>query len=104
MTRSRRAYLAARAQARAARRLASRAALISTWWDGLPAPRPTYLTPLALSAALGQSTQSLAAALRWLGWRRIIRRVHGAQVPLWVPPGSTLTPRPPGRPRLYAPY
>jgi hypothetical protein len=45
----------------------------------------------------------IAAALRWLGWQKIIRRVHGKQVPLWLPPSSAITPRKPGRPRLYAP-
>jgi hypothetical protein len=43
----------------------------------------------------------MAAALRLLGWRRIIRRHYGQQIPLWLPPGSHLKPRPRGRPRLY---
>jgi hypothetical protein len=72
------------------------------WWDAVTVPRPDFYTPLALSAALGQPMRRVAAALRWLGWQKIIRRVYGKQVPLWLPPSSAIMPRKPGRPRLYA--
>lgn len=91
----------ARNQARAARRLASRSAAVTVWWDALPNPRPEFFTPMSLALSLGQPMRRMAAALRWLRWRRVIRRVNGDQVPLWLPPTTTLTPRPVGRPRVY---
>jgi hypothetical protein len=91
----------ARTKARAARRLASRAAAVSIWWTRLATPRPEFMTPMTLAVSLGYPIRRMAAALRWLGWRKIIRRVHGQQVPLWLPPTSTIRPRPKGRPRLY---
>lgn len=101
---ARRSFLAKRSQARAARRLASRTAQVELWWSAMPQPRPTFYTPLALSSALGQPLRRVAAALRWLGWQKIRRRVHGKQVALWLPPSSPVTRRRPGRPRLYAPW
>ena len=91
----------ARTTARAARRLASRTATVSIWWDRLPNPKPNYLTPATLALSLGCSIRRMATALRWLGWRRIIRRVRGKQMALWVPPSTTLEPRPRGRPLMY---
>lgn len=98
------AFRARRAQARAARRLASRTAFVVNWWSSMPEPRPDFLTPLSMQASLGQPMRRMAAALRWLGWRKIIRRVHGQQVPLWLPPSTSIKPRARGRPRLYASY
>ncbi len=100
-TSNRRPFLADRAAARAARRLASRTTLAALWWNAVPDPKPQFYTPLALRLALGQSMRRMAAALRWLGWRQIRRRVHGKQLFLWLPPSSEVQPRQPGRPRLY---
>ena len=91
----------ARTAARVARRLASRTAATALWWERLSAPRPNFLTSMTLALSLGHPIRRMAAALRWLGWRQIIRRVHGRQVPLWLPPSTTLKPRPRGRPRIY---
>ena len=91
----------ARTVSRAARRLASRTAAITVWWNRQPAPRPNFLTPMTLALSLGYPVRRMAAALRWLGWRQIIRRVRGKQVTLWLPPSTTLKPRPQGRPRIY---
>ena len=92
-----------RPQLRAARRLAARQSQISLWWASMPTPRPDYFSPLALSLALDQNLRRMAAALRALGWQRVIRRVHGRQIALWLPPGSPITPRSRGRPRHDAP-
>jgi hypothetical protein len=91
----------ARTEARATRRLASRTAAVSIWWTRLATPRPEFMTPKTLAVSLGYPIRRMAAALRWLGWRKIIRRIHGQQVPLWLPPTSTIKPRPKGRPRIY---
>lgn len=91
----------ARNQARAARKLASRTSTVTMWWRGLTVPRPDFFTPMSLALSLGQPMRRMAAALRWLGWRRVVRRVHGVQVLLWLPPTSTIKPRPVGRPRVY---
>jgi hypothetical protein len=93
----------ARNQQRTARRLASRSSAVSMWWDALRQPRPEFFTPMSLSLALGGPTNGFAAALRWLGWRNTVRRVHGTKVTLWLPPTTTIKPRPVGRPRIYAP-
>lgn len=100
----RQAFLQSRAQALAARRLASRTAQVELWWNTVPQPRPTFYAPLALSAALGQPLRRMAAALRWLGWTQIKRRMRGKQVALWLPPGSPVRRRRTGRPRLYPMY
>lgn len=91
----------ARSISRAARRLASRSAAITVWWNRQPAPRPDFLTPMTLTLSLGYPIRRMAAALRWLGWRQIIRRVRGKQVVLWLPPSTTIKPRPRGRPRIH---
>ena len=65
-------------------------------------PRPDSMSPLDLQQSLNQPLRRMAAALRWLGWRKIIRRVYGKQVPLWLPPSTAFKPRPQGRPRIYA--
>ena len=88
---------------RAARRLASRTSAITVWWDRLPTPRPNYLTPATLAMSLGYPIRRMGGALRWLGWIRTVRRIRGKQAALWVPPSSTLKPRPRGRPRIYHP-
>lgn len=89
-----------RSAARAARRLASRTAATALWWERQALPRPDFLTPMTLALSLGCPVRRMAAALRWLGWRRIIRRVRGKQMALWLPPSTTLKPRPRGRPRI----
>lgn len=94
-------FKTARRVSLAARRLASRTSTLSMWWDSQRYPRPAYFTPKALERATGQPMRRTAAALRWLGWRRIVRRVWGTQRTLWIPPASPLKPRPRGRPRLY---
>ena len=94
----------ARKVSRAARRLASRTAAITVWWNRQPEPRPNFLTPMTLTLSLGYPIRRMAAALRWLGWQKVIRRVHGTQTALWLPPTTTLTPRPRGRPRVYASF
>ena len=94
------AYKQARTEARAARRLAQRTAHVAAWFDALP-QKPSFVTPKTLESCLGQPMQCMAPALRWLGWHKIIRRVWGKQVWLWIPPDSTLVPRPRGRPRIY---
>jgi hypothetical protein len=91
-----------RNESRAARRLASRTAEIVVWWNATPAPRPEFFTSMSLALSLGAPMRRMAAALRWLGWRRIVRRIRGTQVPLWLPPSTTLKTRPRGRPRVYA--
>ena len=50
----------------------------------------------------GIDMQRLAPALHALGWQRILRRVHGKPTTLWLPPGSPVTRRPRGRPRLIS--
>ncbi len=91
----------ARTETRATRRLAARTAATVIWWKLQAEPTPNFFTPASLAVSLGYSIRRMAAALRWLGWRKIIRRVHGQQVPLWLPPTSTVKPRPKGRPRIY---
>ena len=86
---------------RAARRIATRQKTVASWWNTLPAPRPDYITAFALSLALRHPMRRMGAALHGLGWRRIVRRVHGRKVTLWLPPGSPITKRPRGRPRLH---
>ena len=97
------AFKARRAKIRAARRLASRTAYVVNWWTTLQQPRPEYMTPLALQVSLRQPMRRMAASLRWLGWQKIVRRMHGTPAPLWLPPTSNIKPRARGRPRLYAP-
>ena len=99
-----RAFKTRRAKIRAARRLASRTAYVVNWWTTLQQPRPEYMTPLALQVSLRQPMRRMAASLRWLGWQKIVRRMHGTPAPLWLPPTSKIKPRARGRPRLYAPY
>ena len=91
----------ARTVSRAARRLASRTAAITVWWNRQAPPLPDFLTPMTLALSLGYPIRRMAAALRWLGWRQIIRRVRGKQVALWLPPSTTIKPRPQGRPHIY---
>ena len=90
-----------RTQRRQDRRLAARAAFIATWWAAQPHPRADYFSPLTLQISIGQPMRRMAAALRLLGWCRIVRRHYGQQIWIWLPPASTLKPRPRGRPRLY---
>lgn len=87
--------------ARARRRLARRMSTVATWWASLPYPKPTALTPTTLQRISGIDMQRLAPALHALGWQRILRRVHGKPTTLWLPPGSPVTRRPRGRPRLH---
>lgn len=98
---ARQTFITRRTQARRARRLAWRSARVGAWWSSLPEPRPEYMTPCMLQVSLGQPLRRMAAALRWLGWQKIIRRVYGNQVPLWLPPTTSIRPRPPGRPPWY---
>ena len=90
-----------RTQRKQTRRLSNRAAFIATWWAAQPYPRAEYFSPLTLQMLLGQPMRRMAAALRLLGWRRIIRRNYDKQIPLWLwlPPLSQLKARPRGRPR-----
>ena len=90
-----------RTQRKQARRLSNRAAYIATWWAAQLQPRADYFSPLTLQLVLGQPMRRMAAALRLLGWRRVIRRNYGRQIPLWLPPKSRLLVRPRGRPRIY---
>jgi hypothetical protein len=99
----RRAYQQARAQSRAARRMASRTARIAQWWAALPDPKPDFFTPAHLSAELGLPMRAIATALRWLGWHGVTRHERGRQRRLWLSPGSKVRPRNRGRPMLYAP-
>jgi hypothetical protein len=92
-----------RTQRRQDRRLANRAAFVATWWAAQPNPKPDYYSPLTLQLCLGQPLRRMAASLRLLGWRRIVRRHYGRQIWLWIPPQSALKPRPRGRPRIYLP-
>jgi hypothetical protein len=91
-----------RANAREARRLAARAAHVTTWWASITAPKPQYLTPMSLELSLGKPLRRMAATLRLLGWRCLVRSVRGHQKTVWLPPSSALQPRPRGRPRVYA--
>lgn len=86
---------------RTARRLTERQRAITSWWHGLPEPRPDYITSFALALALGRPVRRVAGALRAMGWRCLVRRVHGRKVTLWLPPGSPITKRPRGRPRRH---
>ena len=92
-----------RAAARAARRLAARAAHVTTWWASITAPKPQYLTPMSLEVHLGKPLRSMAAALRLLGWCCLRRSMRGHQKTIWLPPSTTIQPRPRGRPRIYEP-
>jgi hypothetical protein len=76
------------ADARAARRLATRAAQVATWWASITEPKPQYLTPASLMYHLGKPLRRMAAALRWLGWCCIRRRIRGHQKIIWLPPKS----------------
>ena len=87
---------------RTARRIAARQKTVASWWDTLPAPRPDYITAFALSLGLERPMRRMSAALRGLGWRCMVRRVRGRKVTLWLPPGSPITKRPRGRPRLHS--
>jgi len=91
-----------RANARSSRRLAARAAHVTTWWASITAPKPQYLTAMSLELSLGKPIRRMAAALRLLGWRCMVRNMRGHQKTVWLPPSSTLQPRPRGRPRVYA--
>ena len=86
---------------RAQRRLARRAGQVALWSASAP-PHPSYYTAQELKTLLGHPIHHYAPALRWLGWRRIVRTMHRKAVTLWLPPGSPLKPRPRGRPRVYA--
>ena len=90
-----------RATHRADRRLSTRTAQVAVWWSKLPKPRPTYLRPTTLEKSLGMTLRRAAASLRWLGWQRITRRIHGKPATIWLPPASPLKPRPPGGTRIY---
>lgn len=91
---------ATRTTARARRRLARRMSTVTTWWASLPYPKPVALTPTTMQRITGMDMQRLAPALRALGWQRILRRIHGKPTTLWLPPGSPVTRRQRGRPRL----
>lgn len=95
-------HLQNRANARVARRLAARAAHVTTWWASITTPKPQYLTPMSLELSLGKPLRRMAAALRLLGWRCMVRSIRGHQRTVWLPSSSTLQPRPRGRPRVYA--
>lgn len=86
---------------RVVRRITARQKVVMSWWTSLPAPRPDYITAFALTRALKSPMRRMGAALHALGWRRLVRRVHGRKVTLWLPPGSPITKRPRGRPRLH---
>lgn len=86
-----------RARLRAIRKLAERQTRVAMWWASLPAPKPESFTPLAMHLALDTPLRAVAASLRALGWRRIVRRTHGKYIVLWLPPGSPVQPRPVGR-------
>jgi hypothetical protein len=90
-----------RTTAKSARRLAARAAQVTTWWASITAPKPQYLTPMSLELSLGKHPRRMAAALRLLGWRCIVRSIRGRQKVIWLSPTSTIKPRPKGRPRIY---
>ncbi len=99
----------ARAQSRATCRRASHTARLTMWWAALPSPRPDSFTPAALTVAMGHlarrtpfALRRLAPSLQQMGWRQIKRRVNGKQVALWLPPTSTLRPRPRGGQRIYS--
>lgn len=94
--------LSLRTERRSQRRLNRRIAQVVAWWAAMQCPRPEFMAPLTLQRSLNQPLRRMAVALRWLGWRKIIRRVHGKQVALWLPPSTALQPRPQGRPRIYA--
>lgn len=90
-----------RSQSRAARRLAARVTTITLWWNS-QLFQPEYMTPKCLAIVLRQPMRRMAAALRWLGWHQITRRIGGKPLLLWIPPSSTLTVRSACRPRVYA--
>ncbi len=88
---------------RADHRMLQRAARIGPWWRGLPLPKPAYFRPRELELALNVPITVLARPLRVLGWRSIVRSFDGMQQTVWLPPGSPIQKRPPGRPRIYEP-
>ena len=94
-------YMQNRTNARAARRLASRAAHVTTWWASVTAPKPQYLTSISLALSLGKPPRRMAAALRLLGWRCIVRSIRGHRKVIWLPPATALQARPRGRPRIH---
>lgn len=89
-----------RTTAKQRRTLSRRMTRVTSWWTALPYPKPRCLTPGALRHLTGLDMQRLAPSLRALGWQRILRRVSGKPTTLWLPPGTTLTKRPRGRPAM----
>lgn len=90
------------ATAKQRRTLERRKARVAERWAALPDPKPTALTPGTLESLMGLDMLRLAPALHALGWTRLLRRVNGRPVTLWLPPGSPVSRRPVGRPSVAA--
>lgn len=88
------------ATAKDRRRLARTVETVTRWWQALAdADRLPYYAPTALERATGAGIQSLAPALRALGWERSQVRIAGPAFVVWVAPGAKNPLRPVGRPR-----
>lgn len=86
--------------ARQQRRIAKASALIHRWWLSLPDPKPAYVRPWVIAEATGLNVETLAMALRSLGWLRVqFRESRQAPRVFWVPPGFPNPTRPVGRPK-----
>lgn len=87
--------------AKARRRIAKHSAVVESWWQSLPADqRRGQYTANELEAALGRPLELFSAAMRGLGWQRVVYRPHMAlQRIVWIPPGYPSPLRPRGRPR-----
>lgn len=77
---------------------------IDAWWSSLSvSERRPYWSPGELEASLSTPMRALAAALCLGGWHRVVRRLDGRMVTLWIPPapwGTDPRRRPVGRPSI----
>lgn len=92
---------AGQASAKARRRIAKHRVLADSWWRSLPVDqRRGQYTGQELETALGRPLELFSAAMRELGWQRVVYRPHMAlQRIVWIPPGYPSPLRPRGRPR-----
>ena len=85
------------------RKVAKHAARVDRWRAEMPeAERLPFYSPAALELELKTSIQTLAPALRALGWRRVQTRITGVQCVVWVAPGEISPLRDRGRPPTVA--
>ena len=86
--------------AKARRRLTRFSDTVAKWWQHVPdTDRLPYYAPEAIERATGASIQTLAPALRALGWQRTQVRIAGPAYIVWVAPNAKSPLRAVGRPR-----